>query len=200
MLASRRTLDRAPSAFEIEPRPKLESCCGLPKNDVAWDVGVTEPEVVRLNVYDLTRWRCVEAYNRRVLPLGGAGAFHVGIEVFRCEYQFGFRSEGTGVTKSKPGADSGHHFRGSINLGRTQLTKAEVEATLRELAKEWHGIEYDVIRRNCFHFAHVAAQRLGARPLPDWVDRLPRLAAGAFSLCMLQQTTLCGAPLCGANI
>jgi len=170
-----------------------QSSCVLSTHDVAWDVGVTEPEVVRLNVYDLTRWRCVEAYNRRVLPLGGAGAFHVGIEVFRCEYQFGFRSEGTGVTKSKPGEDSNHHFRGSISLGRTRLTKAEVEVALRELAKEWRGHHYSTIRKNCVHFAHIAAQRLGVKPLPDWVDRLPRLAAGAF--CNLDLVQCCNLDL-----
>lgn len=156
-----------------------QSSCELPTHDVAWDGGATEPEVVRLNVYDLTRWRFVEAYNRRVLPLG-AGVFHVGIEVFGCEYQFGFRSEGTGVTKSKPGKDSSHRFRGSINLGRTRLTKTEVEAIVLELAKEWRGRHYNVLRRNCAHFAHITAQRLGVKPLPDWVDQLPRFAARAL--------------------
>jgi len=166
---------------EVEQRQVSQSCCILPTFNVAWDIGVADPDVVLLNVYDVTRWRCVETYNRWVLPLGGAGAFHVAIEVFRYEYQFGFRPEGSGVTKNKPRQNANHHFWGSINLGRTQLTKGEVEEALRELAKEWRGYHYDALRHNCCNFAHVAAQRLGVKRLPDWVDRLPQLAAEALS-------------------
>eukprot|EP00408_Alexandrium_pacificum_P016751 CAMPEP_0171185914 /NCGR_PEP_ID=MMETSP0790-20130122/16543_1 /TAXON_ID=2925 /ORGANISM="Alexandrium catenella, Strain OF101" /LENGTH=179 /DNA_ID=CAMNT_0011650943 /DNA_START=12 /DNA_END=551 /DNA_ORIENTATION=- len=140
-----------------------------------------DPRMVSLNVYDLTRWKFVEALNHMAVPMGVGGLFHVAIEVWDEEWSYGGSMKGTGITSVLPGKDPSHNFRASIPLGRTELSKRQVQEIILELAGEWPGVHYDCIRRNCCTFAQVLAERLRAGPLPGWVDRLCRTAAGALA-------------------
>jgi len=132
--------------------------------------------MVVLHVYDVTNFNAVKALNRAILPLGGGGAFHVGVEVWQKEYSYGFRSVGTGVTKVSPCGDPGHQFQGSVELGHTYLSQGAVTKLVSEMAVQWQGCDYHMIRHNCMHFAAALVEKLGAGPLPAWVDRLPRAA------------------------
>lgn len=129
---------------------------------------------VMLNVYDATKSRIVSALNRTAMPLGAGGAFHVAIEIGEIEWSYGLTRSGTGVSWVQPGKDLAHHFRGSVHLGNTPLSKKEVNRNIQALAQEWAGNAYHPLRRNCCHFAREMAIRLGVGPLPDWVDCLGR--------------------------
>lgn len=149
--------------------------------EVKWANGLHDPQMVLLNVYDLTRWRVIEAFNQLAMPLGAGGVFHVAIEVWDQEWNYGATVKGSGVTSVLPGKDPGHRFRGSIPLGYTELAKCEVLEAVLELSDEWPGRSYHCIRRNCCAFAQALAERLGVGPLPGWVDRLSRVAAGVVT-------------------
>mmetsp|Transcript_81182 Transcript_81182/g.181634 ORF Transcript_81182/g.181634 Transcript_81182/m.181634 type:complete len:184 (-) Transcript_81182:157-708(-) len=140
-----------------------------------------DPRMVLLNVYDLTHYKFVEAFNQLAVPLGAGGFFHVAIEVWEQEWNYGGSQKGTGITSVSPGKDPAHNFRASIPLGLTELSKRQVQEVILEFAGEWQGTGYDCIRRNCCSFAQALAQRLGVGPLPGWVDRLCRTAAGVLT-------------------
>lgn len=139
--------------------------------------------MVALNVYDLTKSPLMEALNQVSLTLVGGGAFHVGIEVWGHEWFYGFKQNGSGVTSVMPCKDGAHHFRGSVQLGCTSCSKAEVEELIQQLASaaEWQGTCYHDIMHNCCHFARALAAHVGVGPLPGWVDRLGRTAEGLLA-------------------
>eukprot|EP00419_Tripos_fusus_P069743 CAMPEP_0172880922 /NCGR_PEP_ID=MMETSP1075-20121228/116218_1 /TAXON_ID=2916 /ORGANISM="Ceratium fusus, Strain PA161109" /LENGTH=63 /DNA_ID=CAMNT_0013733249 /DNA_START=1 /DNA_END=189 /DNA_ORIENTATION=- len=45
-------------------------------------------------------------------------------------------------------------------------------------AEQWQGKEYNSLAHNCTHFARCLVSDLGVAPVPDWVDRLGRVAEG----------------------
>jgi len=164
-----------------------------------------------LSVYDLTTSRVVEYYNRSAVQLGAGGAYHVAIEVYHQEWNFGFTIAGTGVAAVHPGGHPAHRFFKSVPLGLTDLSKEEVHAAVQVLMKEWQGDSYHCLKRNCCGFAKELAERLGVDPLPKWVDRLSRTAEGlltpvdkfleTFESLSLACTTVTRSPeCCGAKI
>jgi len=62
-------------------------------------------------------------------------------------------------------------------MGYTDLTPFEVQMLLANMAKRWRGRQYDLINKNCTHFADELCQLLGVGELPSWVTNL----AGAAS-------------------
>eukprot|EP00747_Dinoflagellata_sp_TGD_P208986 gnl/TRDRNA2_/TRDRNA2_82414_c0_seq1.p1 gnl/TRDRNA2_/TRDRNA2_82414_c0~~gnl/TRDRNA2_/TRDRNA2_82414_c0_seq1.p1 ORF type:complete len:270 (+),score=31.36 gnl/TRDRNA2_/TRDRNA2_82414_c0_seq1:71-811(+) len=127
---------------------------------------------VVLHVYHVSTSRVVEAINMLALPLG-AGAFHVGIEVHGKEWSYGIAEQGSGLCWIAPRTNRKHLFCESVRLGRTSKSSKEVLNILFALAKRWRGIEYDIFRSNCCHFARDFAKQLGvADAYPSWVDRL----------------------------
>lgn len=137
-----------------------------------------DPRMVRLKVYDLTRLQFIEGFNNCGMKLGLGGIFHVTIEVCNQEWSYGFADSGSGVVSAIPGTEVGHRFRECVELGLSPLTKSQCKCAMMDLAfaNEWRGCNYDIIRHNCCHFARVVVAELGARPVPDWVDRVSRTA------------------------
>eukprot|EP00927_Polykrikos_kofoidii_P070333 TRINITY_DN6645_c0_g1_i1.p1 TRINITY_DN6645_c0_g1~~TRINITY_DN6645_c0_g1_i1.p1 ORF type:complete len:310 (+),score=31.20 TRINITY_DN6645_c0_g1_i1:40-930(+) len=141
--------------------------------------GSCKPEPVILNIYDVTQSRTMAAVNSVALLFGG-GVFHVGMELYRREWNYGRttgQSDCTGVFTATPKALGDHRYRSSIKLGSTRYGRHEVMAIVKEMSKEWKGKDYHLIQRNCVHFAKAFARRLGVGRLPPHVDVLSRFCA-----------------------
>jgi hypothetical protein len=114
------------------------------------------------------------------------------------EYAYGANnSEGTtGVFSCIPKHSPGYEYRTTLDFGARPLTKrawvrvAEKDndtsvyrevvtyidgrQVVKEMAKEYLGSDYDLLRRNCCTFARDAALRLGIRQeeIPSWLLNL----------------------------
>merc|ERR1740138_2020115 len=80
------------------------------------------------------------------------------------EWSFGCLSDGphgTGIFTVPPRGCTVHSFRESVSMGATLLTPKHLEALLDQLAKDWPGAHYDLLRRNCCHFSDFLCRWLG---------------------------------------
>jgi len=135
---------------------------------------------VNLNIYDVSQEVNIQKLNsvlaNRLSPLKFGGVFHAGVEVDGSEWSFGFSEEGSGVTRAPPRQHPSHHYRETVRLPCTQLSKAEIEAVVKDLEERYQGYTYDLLQRNCCHFADDLCQRLGVGAIPSWIHRLARMA------------------------
>ncbi|CAK0811741.1 unnamed protein product [Prorocentrum cordatum] len=122
---------------------------------------------VRLSLYDLdgcTGW-LLNGKNGSRARWTGLGLFHCAIEVHDWEFAFVYywdcweSDQVTGVIRSPPRQDPtfGVGFRGSLELGSTRRSPAEVTAMLQDLGGEWRSNRYHLIRRNCVTFCEELA-------------------------------------------
>ncbi|CAJ1433733.1 unnamed protein product [Effrenium voratum] len=140
---------------------------------------------VRLHIYDVSHDLTVQRLNRilanQEAPLKLGGIFHAGIEVNKTEWAFGCESVSeeieTGVKTCQPKQNPQHHYRQTASLGRTILTREEVAAVLASMAEEYSAESYDLLHRNCCHFADELCLRLGVKRPPRWLLRLAKLGA-----------------------
>lgn len=138
---------------------------------------------VLLHIYDVSRETSVQRLNcflaNRHFPVKLGGVFHAGVEVNGLEWSFGLSNSATtpGVSCVEPQAHPDHNFRQTVRLPHTKLSAESVAEILSQLVEEYPGNDYDVLRRNCCHFADDFCQRLGVGPIPAWVHRLARLGA-----------------------
>jgi len=152
----------------------------LPMNSVL-EASCQRP--VLLHIYDVSTGSKIQKLNKllahRRSPVKFGGVFHAGIEVDGYEWCFGFSDnpQYPGVSYTAPKENPDHHFRQTIPLEHTELSVEEVNAVLLELMYEYPGPDYDLLRRNCCHFADDLCQRLGAGRIPGWVHRLARMGA-----------------------
>lgn len=137
---------------------------------------------------------CFDAVNSGLHSMG-TGAYHVGIEVNGVEYSFGACDipGHTGVFSCIPKRSPGYQFRTTVDFGerslvtrKTQLKRAGSENQLSEecqidgrelikqMATEYMGTDYDLLRKNCVTFASDAAIRLGIeeQEIPSWFRNL----------------------------
>jgi len=126
---------------------------------------------VTLHLYDVSRDSAIEGVNEVLLAVG-TGAFHGGVEVYGVEYSYGYTPSGTGVFEGVPRGCLAHRYRGSLDMGKTGLSQAQVHQLIVQLQQEWPGQDYDLLRRNCVQFSREMVQRLGCGPVPDWVTNL----------------------------
>merc|ERR1712159_705376 len=107
---------------------------------------------VTLHIYDCSAHSAVKKANG-VLKNIGTGAYHAGVEVYGREWSFGSTEEGgSGVGCCVPGKNEYYTYVKAVPLGRTVLTKHEVQLLLKRLADEWQEEDYDLLRCNCCHF------------------------------------------------
>jgi len=150
----------------------LEEC-----RDGMWYVSNDELDgslsnAVFLNVYDLNEdWEDTNHIFQEKLAIGGA--FHAGVEVFGREWSF----NRDGIYHSTPRCNDVHVYRTSIFIGYTKYSCDAITCILEdELYRSWPGKSYDLLGRNCCSFARAFCKRITRQCIPDWVDRLPRLA------------------------
>jgi len=154
---------------------------------------------VTLHIYDVGRLEDlgpsgVQALNRCLRPLG-TGAFHCGVEVFGQEWSFRSDSRGTGVDACRPKRCEDHTYSDSMHMGHTPLSKPEVLELIFVLEKEWPGISYDSLRRNCCHFCDTLCVQLGVGHLPPWITNLANVGAALIDTTAALEDTFCSASL-----
>lgn len=157
---------------------------------------------VRLHIYDVSQSENIQRINRvlahKSSPLKIGGAFHAGIEVNGLEWSFGFSSKESmsGVSCCEPRSHHQHHYRQTLRLGYSRVPSKDIPALISTMIEEYPGRGYDLLRRNCCHFADDFSKRLGVGGIPSWVHRLARLGASADSALQAAQavkewTTAC---------
>ena len=63
-------------------------------------------------------------------------------------------------------------------MGETTYGKWEVEWLIAaQLAEQWPGNSYDLLRRNCCHFCEEFAEVLAVAKLPSWMNSLANTGA-----------------------
>mmetsp|Transcript_25542 Transcript_25542/g.59470 ORF Transcript_25542/g.59470 Transcript_25542/m.59470 type:complete len:441 (-) Transcript_25542:220-1542(-) len=143
-----------------------------------------EPRLpVRLHIYDVSQEESIQRINKWLAhtssPVKIGGVFHAGVEVNGLEWSYGFSfSESSpGISCVEPKEHPQHHYRQTVNLRQTKLTAEQIAAVLSDLIEEYPGYDYDLLRRNCCHFADDFCRRLGVGGIPGWVHRLARIGA-----------------------
>lgn len=95
------------------------------------------------------------------------------------EYAFGAHEyPTTGIFEGEPKQCDGYTFRKTILIGKTDMGPGQVRAVMEELAEEYRGNTYNLIKKNCNHFCNDACIRLTGNPIPSWVNRLARIGKG----------------------
>jgi len=133
-------------------------------------------ERVLVRVYDLGQTFVTRWHNK---VSKGYGAFHTGVEVYGREWSFGmtFDDVSTGVMWNYPAQNRDHAFRETLSMGYTSLSPEEVDSMLSEMMIEWKGNTYHVLQRNCHNFSNALCEKLGAAPVPAWVNDLAHTGA-----------------------
>lgn len=144
--------------------------------------------------------KCFDVLNSGLHSMG-TGAYHVGVEVNGVEYSFGACEVPghTGVFSCMPKRSPGYQYRTTIDFGERALVKKnwvraddenqkesltpayrEVERhvdgreVIKEMAAEYPGISYDLLRKNCVTFACDVCLRLGVeeKEIPSYFRNL----------------------------
>eukprot|EP00927_Polykrikos_kofoidii_P061527 TRINITY_DN56365_c0_g1_i1.p1 TRINITY_DN56365_c0_g1~~TRINITY_DN56365_c0_g1_i1.p1 ORF type:complete len:252 (-),score=46.16 TRINITY_DN56365_c0_g1_i1:54-809(-) len=113
----------------------------------------------------------------KVLNAVGTGAYHCGVEVFGQEWSYGqTMGDCTGLFVCVPRTNEQHSYVESIAAGETSLSQRAFYSLLQELKGQWRGNEYDLLRRNCCHFANELLRRLELPLLPAWITNMAKAA------------------------
>jgi hypothetical protein len=123
----------------------------------------------------------------------GTGAYHVGVEINGVEYAYGATSvpNQTGVFTCFPRLSPGYQYRTTIDLGvRPQVPRSLISdpttikyidgrTVMKEMAVDYMGSDYDILRKNCCTFAKDACLRLGVPKdeIPTWFGSLAESGA-----------------------
>mmetsp|Transcript_36609 Transcript_36609/g.113873 ORF Transcript_36609/g.113873 Transcript_36609/m.113873 type:complete len:271 (+) Transcript_36609:111-923(+) len=143
---------------------------------------------VFLHIYDVTREHSIRRINslfaHELSPFKLGGIFHAGVEVNGLEWCFGLRDSTTryGIWCSEPTSHPSHRYRETVACGRTRLTVPEINHVTSQLLEDYPGHDYDLLRRNCCHFADDFCGRLGVAGVPRWVYRLAHIGAQVDSV------------------
>jgi hypothetical protein len=138
---------------------------------------------VILNVYDLSK---VNDY----LVSVGMGLHHSGVEILGREYSF---ASGGGIFDSTPKDAPGAIYRESIELGSFDGGSGELQSAISDLREEFGPDQYNLIRRNCNHFANSLVWKLLGRTIPGHVNRLANV--GQCLTCCIPKRFLEDAPV-----
>merc|ERR1712112_803119 len=65
-----------------------------------------------------------------------------------------------------------------IFMGFTRMTSEEVADLIGCMVELYPGSDYELLRRNCCHFADDFCQKMGAGRIPGWIYRFARVGAG----------------------
>lgn len=138
---------------------------------------------MHLNVYDLSP-------ANDTLCAVGLGLHHSGVEIMGSEYSF---ASGAGVFQASPKEAPGARFRESILLGSFEGSQADLNRALDEVKEDFGPDDYNLIRKNCNHFANALVWRLLGRSIPAHINRLADI--GVCCSCLLPKQLLEQAPV-----
>lgn len=140
------------------------------------------PNMVRLNVYDLHR--SLSTLNDFLQEVWEGGLYHVGVEVFGLEYMYsagesqvgrripanrGFaakQEQTTGILWHKPRRHGFHSYKKSIDMGLTRIPFREVVQLIAIMSDQWRPMDYNIMNKNCVHFADAFTRALGVGAVP----------------------------------
>ena len=115
------------------------------------------------------------------------------MEILGQEYSF---ASGGGVFHSTPKAVPNARFRESVKVGVFDGGEPELRRALRDLEDDGFGHDsYNLIRRNCNHFANALCWRLLQKQIPPHINRLADL--GSWMSCLIPKKLLENAPVNG---
>lgn len=138
---------------------------------------------ILLNVYDLS------PANDYLYPIG-FGLHHSGVEVSGSEYSF---ASGAGVFESTPRDAPGARYRETLELGVFDGGSAEFKVALADVRQHFGPDDYNLVRKNCNHFANALVWRLLGKRIPAHVNRLADM--GVCCSCLLPRQMLEQAPV-----
>lgn len=123
---------------------------------------------------------------------------HWRLQINGIEYAYGANDTRglTGVFTCMPKCSPGYQYRTTIDLGDRALIRnvhssgrvtpqkqrfVDGREVVREMAAEYMGADYDLLRKNCVTFAHDACLRLGVNEneVPEWFRNLCVAGAAA---------------------
>ena len=139
-----------------------------------------------LNIYDLS------PANDCLYPVG-FGLHHSGVEINGVEYSF---ASGAGIFESDPKEAAGAKYRESIELGAFEGGSSELRMVVADLRSDFGPDSYNLLTKNCNHFAAALVWSLLRRPIPSYVNRLAYV--GSCFSCLLPSRMLGNAPV-GSN-
>lgn len=155
---------------------------------------------MRLHVYRLTN----VVVDAALSALLGGGIYHSGVEVDGVEYAFGMHAHSsTGVWMQEPTRLPAGFANGqavlirSLGVAHTTIPPRSLRRVVVELMQQWPGNAYDVISRNCNHFAGAFIGALldakdGMRYVPAWVNRAASESAEVMRALNAARATLNG--------
>ena len=99
-----------------------------------------------------------------VVPRSVAEAYHSGVEVFGGEYVFGGGNTSfSGVTVQRPKVPppgSGWTFYQTVEIAPCRFSRDDAMRGIQDLRAEFPASGYDLMARNCNHFAEALCQKL----------------------------------------
>lgn len=130
-------------------------------------------EGVFVNIYDMY------SMNNYIQALG-IGIYHCGIEVYGVEYGYGghpFPFSGIFEMTPRDSEELGETFRfkETIEIGKTDFNKAEIEQIVVLLGRDFRGIDYHLMNKNCNSFSSKFSKLICGEDIPSWVNRLAYL-------------------------
>ena len=143
--------------------------------------------MVYLNIYDLHQ------ANEYLHPFG-IGAYHSGVEVGGKEWTFA-GGPGAGIFYHTPRDAPGDQakYRESIELGEITNYVERVARAKAELDPEFGEEDYNILTRNCNHFANALVNKLTGQNIPGYVNRLAFM--GSFFSCLMPRDMQNQAPV-----
>ena len=128
--------------------------------------------------------------NQYLYPIG-FGLYHTGVEIMGTEYTF---ASGAGIFNATPKYAPGAIFREQIELGIYDGTTIELNKVLDELRNGKFGPnDYNIVERNCNHFANTLCYKLLNKQIPGYINRLADI--GMCCSCLLPKSMLKNAPV-----
>jgi len=79
--------------------------------------------------------------------------------------------------KQLPPSFVGATYRESVEMGVCHLTKSELVDILVSARQGWPARSYNLLKRNCNHFASHLCELVVGKPLPKWINKLAQTGA-----------------------
>jgi hypothetical protein len=111
----------------------------------------------------------------------GIGIYHCGVEVNGVEFGYGghpFSFSGIFEMSPKDSDELGETFRykETVEIGKTDFTKSEIDQIVMLLGRDFRGLDYHLINKNCNVFASKFSKTICGEDIPPWVNRLAYLS------------------------